>query len=148
MAVTEMERSEPRKADAVLGDEPWLRLRLKARPEAAGRARHALDDLRGRIDAAALEALQLLVSEVVTNSIRHAGISSRSVIDLTVKPAGRAVRVEVCDRGRGFDAGHVPVDARDVGGWGLYLVQQLAERWGVDQDRVTRVWFEIENPAD
>ena len=35
-------------------------------------------------------------------------------------------------------------DKTKVGGWGLYLVDQLADRWGVNRGKLTRVWFEID----
>jgi anti-sigma regulatory factor (Ser/Thr protein kinase) len=56
--------------------------------------------------------------------------------------------VEVTDRGKGFDPELVPPPRRSgIGGWGLYLVDRLADRWGVDGDRATRVWFEIDNAS-
>jgi anti-sigma regulatory factor (Ser/Thr protein kinase) len=121
---------------------------LPARPEAAGRARHALDSLQGAFGDDALDALRLLVSEVVTNSIRHAGLGPDDEITLTVAPAQRAVRVEVLDRGRGFDPARVPAPtSHQLGGWGLYLVGKLADRWGVSNEGATRVWFEIDDPT-
>jgi len=55
------------------------------------------------------------------------------------------VRVEATDPGRGFDPANLPLEP-DVrpSGWGLYLVSQIAQRWGVHHDAFTRVWFELE----
>jgi hypothetical protein len=54
------------------------------------------------------------------------------------------VRVEVGDLGPGFDPGPRDLDRESPSGWGLYLVDQLADRWGVTRAGGTRVWFEID----
>ncbi len=86
-----------------------------------------------------LETLRLLVSEVVTNSVRH-GCATESVqlaIDVS-----NPVKVEVADSGTGFVPSPRATAPTEVGGWGLFLVEQLAERWGVSRDgHSTRVWF-------
>ena len=90
-------------------------------------ARHALDRLAGEVDAATLRTAQLLVSEVVTNAVRH----SSGTICLRVSGKAGHVRVEVVDEGGGFEplARH---DGQDPGsGWGLHLLARIASRWGV-----------------
>jgi anti-sigma regulatory factor (Ser/Thr protein kinase) len=89
--------------------------------------------------------LALLVNELVTNSIRHAGLGSDGWIKLyaAVTAAG-VVRAEITDSGRGFSpVVHQPA-LMDVGGRGLYLLEELADRWGVSDDGQTRAWFEID----
>jgi anti-sigma regulatory factor (Ser/Thr protein kinase) len=54
------------------------------------------------------------------------------------------VRVEVSDRGAGFRPPTGPPPPRSASGWGLYLVDQLADRWGIDTDGDTTAWFEID----
>jgi hypothetical protein len=54
------------------------------------------------------------------------------------------VRVEVADRGEGFEPVPRDADRSRPGGWGLYLVDQLADRWGVARDQMNRVWFEMD----
>jgi anti-sigma regulatory factor (Ser/Thr protein kinase) len=110
---------------------------------AAGQARAALAALEGRVDADILDDIRLLVSELVTNSVRHSG-ADRELVLLTVMTGGDAVRVEVSDGGRGFRASERSTDLDEPGGWGLHLVDQLADRWGVETGRRTRVWFEID----
>lgn len=116
---------------------------------AAWSARRALRELRGEVSPRAYETLSLLVSEVVTNSVRHAlcGTGAQIRLEVTVSPA--VVRAEICDRGLGFDPSGVPgPDGDRVGGWGLYLLDELSELWGVvrDEERSwTRVWFELPN---
>jgi anti-sigma regulatory factor (Ser/Thr protein kinase) len=87
----------------------------------------------------------LLVSELVTNSVRHAGQPAGAPVHIRAAPVERGVRVEVEDQGHG------PVRRRssgdDDGGFGLCLVERLAERWGVDHAGGTCVWFELGWPS-
>jgi anti-sigma regulatory factor (Ser/Thr protein kinase) len=87
-------------------------------------------------------ALRLLVSELVTNSIRHVSGSDRP-IELAVQIGARAIRVEVRDGGSGFEPGKPEPRGAD-GGFGLFLVERMASRWGVDTRDGTRVWFELD----
>ena len=57
------------------------------------------------------------------------------------------LRVEVHDPGGGFVPSAPSPDPARPSGWGLYLVAELADRWGVDSDERTRVWFELDRPA-
>jgi anti-sigma regulatory factor (Ser/Thr protein kinase) len=118
-----------------------LSLRLRGGPEAAARARHALSKLRADIDPPLMETLRLLVTELVSNSVRHA--QSETVI-LKVLVGRAAVLTEVTDAGPGFDPSSAPKPGTNESGWGLFLVERLAHRWGVNQsDDETRVWFEL-----
>jgi anti-sigma regulatory factor (Ser/Thr protein kinase) len=87
-------------------------------------------------------ALRLLVSELVTNSVRHVSGSDEPV-ELAVRIGNRAIRVEVRDGGSGFKPGRPEPRGAD-GGFGLYLVERMASRWGVDTRDGTRVWFELD----
>jgi anti-sigma regulatory factor (Ser/Thr protein kinase) len=91
--------------------------------------------------------VQLLVSELVTNAVRHAGLGPKDVIRLVVELRRRALRVEVHDPGGGFEPGPPSPDPSRPSGWGLYLVNELADRWGVDSKRRTQVWFELDRAA-
>ena len=119
-----------------------MTLRIQGNPEAAAHARHALARLRSDIDPPLMETLRLLVTELVTNSVKHAGADS---VVLRVLVGRAAVWTEVADEGPGFD----PADAatppgQDRPGWGLFLVERLAHRWGVNHaGRSTKVWFEL-----
>jgi anti-sigma regulatory factor (Ser/Thr protein kinase) len=113
-----------------------LRLRITAGSEAPARARAAL---KAQPEVAGVEdSVALLVSELVTNSVQHAGADSVEV-NLYTGPEG--VRVEVIDRGAGFDAFATP--APEHRRFGLYLVDKLADSWGVDTGAATRIWFEL-----
>jgi anti-sigma regulatory factor (Ser/Thr protein kinase) len=118
-------------------------LRLVSRPEAVRRARLALDDLVGVASEASLEDARLLVSELVTNSIRHGNLVTGQEIELRVDIDGDALRVEVRDPGGGFELQPRVAGSQEDSGWGLYLVGRLAERWGVSSDGSTMIWFEI-----
>ena len=87
-------------------------------------------------------ALRLLVSELVTNSVRHVS-GSDAPVELAVRIGNRAIRVEVRDGGSGFRPGK-PEPRGAEGGFGLYLVERMASRWGVDTRDGTRVWFELD----
>jgi anti-sigma regulatory factor (Ser/Thr protein kinase) len=121
--------------------------RLPATPDAASVARHALDDLGDAVSDARLRDLRLLVSEVVTNAVRHANLASGDAIQLVVELNRRTLRVEVHDPGGGFVPSAPAPDPTRPSGWGLYLVAELADRWGVDSDETTLVWFEFDRSA-
>lgn len=83
---------------------------------------------------------ELMVSELVTNAIVH----GRGDVDVTVSLAGDTVRMEVIDEGRGAGPiGPAEIDPWAVGGWGLHVIDGLADHWGArrEADR-TRVWME------
>jgi anti-sigma regulatory factor (Ser/Thr protein kinase) len=121
-----------------------LHMRIKAGPEAAGEGRHALDRLEGSVDPEQLAELRLLVTELLTNSVRHA-TEDGDWIGLDVDIYANAVRVVVTDRGPGFHPEPTPQPHVDrSGGWGLCLVDRLADRWGVEHSDETSVWFEVD----
>ena len=121
-----------------------LDLTLTAGPQAPGEARHALDGLAQSVETTRLDEVRLLVSELVTNSVRHAGLNDHEWIGLKVDLSGERLRVEVTDGGPGFEAGTPLPSMYQDSGWGLYLVEQIADRWGVTQDDGTCVWFELD----
>jgi len=118
-------------------------LTLPAAPEAASRARQSLWELHSLLDPRVFEDLRLLVSELVTNALRHASLSSRDVIRLRVNLSDGKIRVEVYDRGPGFSLREETPSLYQPSGWGLFLVRQLADRWGVSRNGETCVWFEL-----
>ena len=86
----------------------------------------------------------LLVSELVTNSVRHAGLRPEDWIDILVRRDPRALHVEVRDWGRGFSVSPESGRGAIASGFGLVLVEGIADRWGVDGGPPTVVWFELE----
>ena len=123
-----------------------LHLKLKTGPEAAREGRHALERLTDSIPEAQFQALRLLVTELLTNSIRHGASGSRNGwISLDVEVQPDAVRAVVTDPGPGFEPPDCPRPHSDrPGGWGLCLVDRLADRWGVARRDRTEVWFEMD----
>jgi anti-sigma regulatory factor (Ser/Thr protein kinase) len=88
--------------------------------------------------------VRLLVSELVTNSVQHASVGAEDSIRLHVDIGGQCVRVEVADSGPGFELKEPIPDTATDSGWGLFLVNQIADRWGVDKQEDGCVWFEID----
>lgn len=121
------------------------RCRLPAVARSVGAARRWIAE--SPLGGPSLRNAQLVLSELVTNCIVHAGLDEeRDEIELTVSPTPTGVRVEVVDPGSGFDpptpgaVGAGPL----AGGHGFSIVDRLADRWGVERDAATRVWFEMD----
>jgi anti-sigma regulatory factor (Ser/Thr protein kinase) len=116
-------------------------MRLSNGPEAAAEARKAISTLRADLDPPLMETLRLLVTELVTNSVRHTDVP---MITLRVAIGKSAVLTEVSDEGPVFDPEGLDEAGSDDCGWGLFLVQRLAHSWGVKEDDGSkRVWFEL-----
>ena len=111
------------------------------------KARHAVDGLEATVDQETVDTVRLLVSELVTNSVRHGCGDESGYIELLLRRDPRRVRVEIADTGGGF----VPrprSEGQDEGsGWGLHLLEVLSHRWGTEHRSGTRVWFEIDCAA-
>ncbi|HEX4189121.1 MAG TPA: ATP-binding protein [Solirubrobacteraceae bacterium] len=126
-----------------------LRLDLARDREAPARARAAIDRWCPELDGgrSRQETLLLLVSEIVTNAVMHSRAPEDAAIVLSAGMHGEHVRVEVTDGGDGFTPPSDGISRRrermTIGGYGLYVVDQAATRWGVDRAGGTRVWFDI-----
>jgi anti-sigma regulatory factor (Ser/Thr protein kinase) len=97
------------------------------------------------IDGSYGQTIVLLVSEVVSNAVRHSAgpVETPIVLAATVSPQG--VRVAVTDGGDGFTPR--PRDPERLGdGYGLYLLEKAATSWGVEPTGGTTVWFELIRP--
>jgi anti-sigma regulatory factor (Ser/Thr protein kinase) len=141
------ERSLPAQPRRGSGTRNRIEVDFEAGPTAAATARNALLALEGRVEDPLLNDMRLLVSELVTNSVRYSGAHNGDRVRMQVQVTPQTVRVEVADPGAGFEPQPRDLDRTRPGGWGLYLVDQLADRWGVVRDRFTRVWFEIDQPV-
>jgi anti-sigma regulatory factor (Ser/Thr protein kinase) len=124
-----------------------LSVRFDRSPTAASAARTALLSLEERVDGPVLDDIRLLVSELVTNAIRHAEAPGGGDVEVDVTIQDRGVRVEVADPGAGFDPLPRDDEMSRPGGWGLYLVDRIADRWGVIRNHMNRVWFELDAGA-
>ena len=123
-------------------------VRLPRDLDSASEARRAVDRHATHLPEDQVGDVRLLVSELVTNSLRHADLDQEDEIVLALSVGDETIRVEVSDAGPGFE--HEvpqggPPDEPD--GWGLYLVHMLSDRWGVIPGAAggpTRVWFELD----
>lgn len=121
-----------------------LFLELPAEKDSVGIARHALSSVSDGLPSSVFEDLKLLVSELITNSIRHTGLAAGDRIELKVTKSPQTIRAEVADRGPGFkQEPYRPYSERESG-WGLFLVEQISDRWGLSVSNETRVWFELD----
>ena len=119
-------------------------------PEAIRAARAAVADFLGdAVSPELLYDLQLLVSEVVTNAVRHGGARPGEHVDFRIALMADQVRLEVRDPGPGFRDVIPELPATDRGGgYGLYLVDLFASNWGVNGSEGTCVWFEVPLAAE
>jgi len=120
-------------------------------PAAAGAARVLVEAGTTSLPPDLVDTLVLLVSELITNSVRHAQLGPNDDVGLSVELLPRIIRVVVTDWGIGFEptppfaASQDPLeDAAD--GWGLRFVDRLADRWGTRSGPPTQVWFELSLP--
>ena len=123
--------------------EALLALTLPGGPAAPGEARRAVTRaLAGHVAAEAEGDALIVVSELVTNAVRHGGARADSdTVSLHVGLTPAGVRIEVTDPGAGFrPGGHGP---RADGGYGLHLLDRLATRWGVAGAEPVTVWVEL-----
>ena len=134
-----------------------LLLRVPATPAAPSTARRAVASLAPHLDRRVIEDAELLVSELVTNSLRHGELQPTQGIEVCLRASPQTVMVEGADRGRGFGGKRPrPAEAvkahamdgkrgpeKDGPNWGLFLVDQIAWRWGIAEQGDVRVWFEL-----
>lgn len=123
-----------------------LTRRFRGGALAARSVRHAVrEELSGELSERQLDDVELLVSELATNSVRHAGCDEAREISMEAAVDDRCIRVQLCDHGAGFE-GHMPVPPPTgrAGGYGLVLLDRLSNRWGTQRNGGFCVWFEVE----
>jgi anti-sigma regulatory factor (Ser/Thr protein kinase) len=126
------EIDEPHRASLVLSPDD----------EAPARARRILRQLAGPKLNGRLDSAELVISELVTNAVLHGQRAGMHAIGLTLEETDRALRIEVTDRGPGFSE-EEPLPGQP-GGWGLVVVGELADRWGIERSGGgVRVWAEL-----
>jgi anti-sigma regulatory factor (Ser/Thr protein kinase) len=123
-----------------------ISLDLPSEPNSIPRARRALQELKATLDPVTFLNLRLLVSELVTNAVRHVPGELAETVHLEIERTGEQVRVEVVDRGEGFVPRPRPDGEDRASGWGLNILAKVASRWGVENNDGARVWFEIDAP--
>jgi anti-sigma regulatory factor (Ser/Thr protein kinase) len=124
-----------------------FRRHLVREPRAAGAARQELGRLQGELDRSELEIISLLTTELITNSVRHAGPRAGHMLAFEVRATETVVRVTVDDGGDDFVPHEHSNGQSADGGWGLHFVDKLADRWGAETGRGTSVWFELDRQS-
>ncbi len=99
--------------------------------------------LATRVSARLLGDVELLLSELVTNSVLHAHGPRPAAIRVSVEICDGLVHLEVEDGGDDAVIAARRPDQEHGGGFGLYLVESLAERWGSRHDGSTCVWADL-----
>ena len=113
-------------------------------PEAPRNARDwVAEQLGDDLDVLVLEAVQLIVSELVTNAIVHA----RGEVEVSITTPPGAVRIEVVDQAPERAPEIRPLDGKlATSGRGLRMVEGFSRSWGVRaDDRCKVVWAEVRN---
>jgi anti-sigma regulatory factor (Ser/Thr protein kinase) len=121
---------------------PAVRLPLDVR--APGAARLVVgDSLRGRVAPGVVAMAQLLITELVTNSVLHSGAGPEEIVRVRVGLDFDAIRLEVQDPGG--EIAERNGDGRPGQGFGLRLVAALSERWGLEHlaEGETRAWAHL-----
>jgi anti-sigma regulatory factor (Ser/Thr protein kinase) len=129
------------KALDLFGDPSVDEVHLTSRPESASTARRlSLSVVRLWGLPQTADTVELLVSELVGNAVRHTGART---FGLRMQRRRGWIRVEVRDPSRALPC-LLPVRDLDISGRGLYLVDKLSDRWGVDLlPRGKTTWFEL-----
>ena len=113
---------------------------------AARCARRAVrEELQGALPKRTLADVELIVSELATNSVRHAGCEDADELSMEADVQPDRVRVRLYDPGTGFEAHQPkPPSSGSAGGYGLVLLDRLSDRWGVQRENGFSVWFEVQ----
>ncbi|MET9257863.1 ATP-binding protein [Streptomyces sp. NPDC048182] len=131
------------KAMELFGNPAEQEVELPSCPESAAIARRLAQVVALRhwdLGSKATEDTVLLVSELVGNAVRHTGAR---IVGLHLRRRPGWIRVEVRDPSRGLPC-LLPVRPTDLSGRGLFLVDKLSDRWGVDLlPRGKTTWFEL-----
>jgi anti-sigma regulatory factor (Ser/Thr protein kinase) len=115
---------------------------VPASPEAGTALRRAVRSLEVFLGRDKADEVELLVTELATNGVKHGTCGDANRITLDAKVDDEGVHVSVCDRGEGFTPAPRSSDRAEPGGWGLMLVEGIADRWGVER-APSKVWFEL-----
>ncbi|MFL5868886.1 MAG: ATP-binding protein [Thermoleophilaceae bacterium] len=117
---------------------------LPARPTAGSDARRALLADEQALPGSVRDDVLLLLTELVTNAVRHADGDTSRAVRVELRQWEQTVEVMVFDEGAAFTAGSPVAKPDGSGGWGLFLVDRIADRWAITRaPSGTCAWFEI-----
>jgi len=122
------------------------RFKFRGMPQAIGAARRALREWEAHFDPILFYDLSLCVSELVTNRVQHWDPGEGADIQLAVRRNKRLVRAEVSEPRPGAVLTVPP--AMRASDWGMFIIDRVADRWGVDRDGGTLVWCELDLAGD
>ena len=119
------------------------RIDLPSGSDAPGRAREWLGWVRAYHGPGQLENARLMLSELVTNSVRHSGLAEGEPISVCARGSEHGIRVSVCDSGEGFQPEPPALPPPHAPGHrGLWIVNELADAVTIDGAQ-GRVAFEL-----
>lgn len=121
------------------------RFKVRGLPQAVGAARRALREWERHFEPDMFYDLSLCVSELVTNAVQHGELAGGE-IELVVRRGEKLARAEVRTPLPAVAVTPSPVATRS--GWGMFIVDRVADRWGVDRIEGTAVWCEIDLASD
>jgi len=134
-------------ADELVDEDRVMRLSLwfTGVQRAPTSARASLSTLEPFLGDRLLAGLRLLITELMTNCIRHAGVDEQSAMGLNIHLSQEKLRGVVSDAGPGFERPDVVAPHADKpGGFGLVILDSISDRWGLARDELFRVWFEVD----
>ena len=126
-----------------------LQFDLPPKVSAPSQGRQALGPLRPLLGGDVFDRLRLLTSELIANSVQHGRLQPGDQIHVRVSFHHEIVHVDLADEGQMWSPPQVPVEAPllSEASRGLFLLDRLADAWGVDPGPPTRVWFELAVPG-
>ncbi len=122
------------------------RFRFRGLPQAVGAARRSLREWEEHFEPELFYDISLCVSELVTKGVQNGGSTGVEEIELGVYRDERSVRAEVLERRADVAVGmSARMNSED---WGMFIVDRVADRWGVERGIGTLVWCEFNLAAD
>jgi anti-sigma regulatory factor (Ser/Thr protein kinase) len=122
-----------------------VRFVIQGGREAAAETRRALEhELGAELSPRLLYLVLLLGSELVADSVRHGRVAPGQTVAVAVRRDRERIRVEVMDDGPTQEIEPPRDDFPGGSPWSVFLIDQLADRWGAEADEGMTVWAEIE----
>jgi two-component sensor histidine kinase len=117
-----------------------IKERFTAAPEVPSHARALVRRLE--LDDDTRSAIELIVSELVTNAVVHGDGGQGAPLSVTLRREGECVHGRVCSQGQQFAWDPHEPDLLEPGGLGLQLVDTMTRDWGIERNGCSCVWFE------